>query len=69
MSKVITYKDENLSNSQEELQKFVQEQKSETTVKKMSRDMKCFYRFLGKINKTSRGGRGELLQVFLLYSF
>ena len=34
MSKVITHEDENFGNSQEELQKFVQEQKSENTVKK-----------------------------------
>ena len=34
MSKVITHEDENFCNSQEELQKFVQEQKSENTVKK-----------------------------------
>ena len=53
MSKVITHEDENFGNSQEELQKFVQEQKSENTVKKTSSDMKCFYRFLGKINKTN----------------
>ena len=53
MSKVITDEDENFGNSQEELQKFVQEQKSENTVKKMSSDMKCFYRFLGEINKTN----------------
>ena len=37
MSKVITHEDENVGNSQEELQKFVQEQKSENTVKKTSR--------------------------------
>ena len=43
----------NFSNSQEELQKFVQEQKSGNTVKKTSSDMKCFYRFLGEINKTN----------------
>ena len=36
MSKVITHDDENFGNSQEELQKFVQEQKSENTVKKTS---------------------------------
>ena len=30
---------------------FVQEQKSENSVKKTSSDMKCFYRFLGQINK------------------
>ena len=53
MTKVITQGDENFSNSQEELQKFVQEQKSENTVKKTSRDMKCLYRFLGEINKTN----------------
>ena len=53
MSKVITHEDENFGNSQEELQKFVQEQKSENTVKKTSSDMKCFYRFLGEINKTN----------------
>ena len=34
MSKVITHEDENFGNSQEEIQKFVQEQKSENTVKK-----------------------------------
>ena len=34
MSKVITHEDENFGNSQEELQKFVQEQKSENTLKK-----------------------------------
>ena len=50
-SKVITHEDENFGNSQEELQKFVQEQKSENSVKKTSSDMKCFYRFLGEINK------------------
>ena len=53
MRKVITHEDENFGNSQEELQKFVQEQKSENTVKKTSSDMKCFYRFLGEINKTN----------------
>ena len=53
MSKVITHEDENFGNSQEELQKFVQEQKSENTVKTTSSDMKCFYRFLGEINKTN----------------
>ena len=34
MSKVITHEDENFGNSQEELQKFAQEQKSENTLKK-----------------------------------
>ena len=53
MSKVITHEDENFGNSQEELQKFVQEQKSENTVKKSSSYMKCFYRFLAEINKTN----------------
>ena len=53
MSKVITHEDENFGNSQEELQKFVQEQKSENTVKKTSSDMKCFHRFLSEINKTN----------------
>ena len=33
MSKVITHEDENFGNSQEELQKFVQEQKSENAGK------------------------------------
>ena len=33
MSKVITHEDENFGNSQEELQKFVQEQKSENAEK------------------------------------
>ena len=51
MSKVITHEDENFGNSQEELETFVQEQKSENTVKKKASDMKCFYRFLGEINK------------------
>ena len=51
MANVATHGDENSSNSQEELQKFVQEQKSENTVKKTSSDMKCFYCFLGSINK------------------
>ena len=36
MSKVITHEDENFGNSQEELQKFVQAQKSENTVIKRS---------------------------------
>ena len=53
MSKVITHEDENFGNSQEELQKFVQEQISENTVKKTSSDMKCFYRILAEINKTN----------------
>ena len=54
MSKAITHGDENFGNSQEEMQKFVQEQKSENTVKKKtSSDMKRFYRFLGEINKTN----------------
>ena len=53
MSRVITHGDENFCNSQEELQKFVQEQKSENTVKKTSSEMKCFYRFLSEINKTN----------------
>ena len=34
MSKVITHEDENTGNSQEEMQKFFQEQKSENTVKR-----------------------------------
>ena len=34
MSKVITHEDENFGNREEKLQKFVQEQKSENTVKK-----------------------------------
>jgi len=34
MTKVTTYGDQNISNSQEELQKFVHIQKSENTVKK-----------------------------------
>ena len=34
MSKVTTHGDENFGNSQEELQKFFQEQKSENTMKK-----------------------------------
>ena len=34
MTKVTTHGDENFSNSQEKLQKFVQEQKSKNTVKK-----------------------------------
>ena len=45
MTKVTTHGDENFSNSQEGLQKFVQVQKSENTVKKTSSDMKCLYRF------------------------
>ena len=50
MSKVITHEGENFGNSQEQLQKFVQEQKSENTVKKkMSSDMKCFTVFRGEI--------------------
>ena len=53
MTKVTTHGDENFSNSQEELQKFFQEQKSENTVKKTSSDMKCFYRFLGEQNETN----------------
>ena len=52
-SKVITHEDENFGNSQEELQTFVQEQKSENTVKKTASDMKCFYCFLGEINKAN----------------
>ena len=52
-SKVITHEDENFCNSQEKIQTFVQEQKSENTVKKMSSYMKCFFRFLGEINKTN----------------
>ena len=51
MANGATYGDENSSNSQEELQKFVQQQKSENTVKKTSSDMECFYRFLWSINK------------------
>ena len=53
VSKVITHEDENFGNSQEELQNFVQEQKSENSVKETSSDMKCFYHFLGEINKTN----------------
>ena len=45
MTKVTTQGDENFSNSQEELQKFVEEQKSENTVKETSSDMQCLYRF------------------------
>ena len=52
-AEVITHEDENFGNSQEEIQKFVQEQKSENTVKKTSSDMKCFYHFLGETNKTN----------------
>ncbi len=51
MANVATHGDENCINSQEELQKFVQEQKSENTVKKTTSDVKCFYRFLGLRNK------------------
>ncbi len=51
MANVATHGDENSSNSPEELQMFVQEQKSENTVKKTTSDVKCFYRFLGSINK------------------
>ena len=55
MTKVTTYGDQNFSNSQEELQTFVQIQKSENPVKKKKTpgDMKCFYRFLGEINETN----------------
>ena len=45
MNKVITHEEENFGNSLEDIQKFVQEQKSS--------DMKCFYRFLGEINKSN----------------
>ena len=38
-SKVTTHGDENVSNSQEELQTFVQEQKSENTMKKKKRQI------------------------------
>jgi integrase len=51
MAEAATYGDEIISNSQEELQRFVQEQKSANTVKKTSSDMKCFYRYLEDINK------------------
>jgi len=53
MTKVTTHEDENFSNSQEELQTFVQGQKSENTVKKTSSDMRCFYRFHGEINQSN----------------
>ena len=53
MSKVSTHEDENFGNSREELQKPLQEQKSENAVRKTSSDMKCFYSFLGEINKTN----------------
>ena len=49
MSKVITHEDENFGNNQEELQKFVQKQKSENTVIKNLSDTKGF----GLINTTS----------------
>ena len=39
INKVITHEDENFGNSREKLQKFVQEQKSENTVKKTSSDI------------------------------
>ena len=39
MANVATHGNENSSNSQEELQKFVQQQKSENTVKKTSSDI------------------------------
>ena len=69
ISKVITH--EGFRNSQEEIQKLV---------KKTSSDMKCFYRFLAKINKTNvqildlpseelDHLLGKLFPVFLLYSF
>ena len=45
-SKVITHEDENFGNSQEELQKFVQEQNSENSVKKTSSDISVFTVFL-----------------------
>ena len=53
MKKVTTRGDENFSNSQEEIQKFVQGQKSANTVKKTPSDLKCFYRFLGEENETN----------------
>ena len=49
MSKVITHEDENFGNNQEELQKFVQKQKSENTVIKNLSDTKGF----GLVNTTS----------------
>ena len=52
MTKVTTHADENFSNSQEELQKFVEGQKSANTVKKTSSDIKCFYRFLSEVKET-----------------
>ena len=51
MSKVTTQGDENFGKSQEELQKFVQEQKRENTVKKVV-IFKCFYHFISEIKKT-----------------
>ena len=57
MANVATHGDENSSNSQEELQKFVQEQKSENTVKKTSSDMKSLqFSWLDKQEKCSDFG-------------
>ena len=51
------HEDETFGDSQEKLQKFVQEPKSENTVKKTSNELTCFTRFLGDINNSKRLSR------------
>ena len=50
---------ENEGNSQEEIETFVKEQKSENTTKKTVSDMKTFHRYLSSISK----GDKEILNL------
>ena len=50
---------ENVGNSQEEIETFVKEQKSENTTKKTVSDMKTFHRYLPSISK----GDKEILNL------
>ena len=50
---------ENVGNSQEEIETFVKEQKSENTTKKTVSDMKTFHRYLSSISK----GDKEILNL------
>ena len=45
---------ENEGNSQEEIETFVKEQKSENTTKKTVSDMKTFHRYLSSISKDDK---------------
>ena len=73
MSKVTTHGDESFGNSQQELQNFVQEQKSENTVNKTSRyEMFLPFSWRDKQNNDLLRAQADVenyFQCFLLYSF